>query len=108
MGSRKGIPNARTVELLDIAQELDCNPFEVLIHFAKRDYVALGLSEFTEKKSKTGEKILEPTISPETQMSAASKACEYLYPKRKAIEHSAGDGSELFEKLISGLSGNNT
>jgi hypothetical protein len=72
-GRPKGSPNARTQDLFDITEKLDCNPFEVLILFAKGDIEALGVSE----------------ISPDLRLRAAKDACDYLFPKRKAVEHSS-------------------
>lgn len=89
-GREKGTPNKTTQELHDLARELDCDPFKILLLFAKRDYAALGLPEYTMKVVGRGEdsiEIEELTISPELQQKSAKDAAEYLYPKRKAIEH---------------------
>jgi hypothetical protein len=102
--SRKGIPNKRTTDLLEIAHELECNPFEILLHFAQGNFTALGLPEWTEKTSKSGETYHEATISPELRQRSAKDACEYLFPKRRAVEHSGPDGTDLFTKLVENLS----
>lgn len=94
-GSRKGVPNMRTQELFDIAQNLNCNPFEVLIHFASGDYEALGYTQTKTITTKDGSTFEEWTISPELRQRSAKDACEYLYPKRKAIEHTGKDGEKL-------------
>lgn len=91
IGRPRGSLNARTQDLFDIAQRLDCNPFEILIHFAKGDYEALGYSQYQTKTSKDGTTFDELTISPDARLKAAEKACEYLYPKRKAVEISTED-----------------
>lgn len=85
-GRPQGSLNARTQDLFDIAQRLNCNPFEVLLYFAKGDYEALGYENHQIKVTKDGTTISELTISPELRQKAAKDACEYLYPKRKAIE----------------------
>lgn len=72
-GRPKGSPNARTQDLFEITERLDCNPFEVLILFAKGDAETLKVSE----------------ISPDLRLRAAKDACDYLFPKRKSIEHTA-------------------
>lgn len=87
-GRPKGSLNARTVDLLEISQRLECNPFEVLIHFAKGDYGALGYEKDQIKVTGKGETVSELTISPELRQRSAKDACEYLFPKRKAVEHS--------------------
>ena len=89
----------RTVELFEIAQEEGCNPYRVLLWFAKGDYKALGLPEYQSRvigKGKDQEMIEELTISPELRQKSAKDACEYLFPKRKAIEHTGKDGEKLF------------
>lgn len=107
-GRKKGTPNKSTSHLHELAEELGVNPFEVLLHFAKRDHVALGIPEYTFKVAGKGQDattIEEPTISPELQQKAAKDACEYLFPKLKSIEHAGKDGTDLFAKLLEDLSG---
>ena len=94
-GRTKGAPNKDTQTLQEKAKELGCDPFEILIHFAKGDYEKLGYKEYTYKQF--GENVVEElTIRPELRQKAARDACEYLYPKRKAIEHTGKDGEKLF------------
>lgn len=89
-GRVKGTPNRSTQELEALTRKLKCNPFEILIHFAKGDWEALGYdSGVIIKESKDGEStFMEYTISPELRAQCAEKACQYLHPKRKAIEMS--------------------
>lgn len=87
-GRAKGTPNKQTQTLQEIAERNNCDPFEVLIWFAKRDYDSLHLPEWIDKVGKDGAFIREATISPELQQKSAKDACEYLHPKRKALEHS--------------------
>mgnify|MGYP001237754844 CR=1 FL=1 len=88
MARPKGSMNFKTDYLFEIARKRGVDPFNILLRFAAGDWKGLGYKE--EKTTKfIGENSYEEyTISPELRMSAASKACEYLYPKRKAIEHS--------------------
>jgi hypothetical protein len=106
IGRPKGSPNLRTQELFAIAERLDCNPFEILLHFAKGDYEALNLPEWNEKSTKDGAKIKEPSISPELRQKSARDACEYLFPKRKAVEHSFDGDDDPISSFIERLSGN--
>lgn len=98
-GRPKGSLNARTSDLLDISERLKCNPFEVLIHFAKGDFKALGYDHHQIKVTKDGTTVSELTISPELRQRSAKDACEYLFPKRKAVEHTF-DSSMPDEDLI--------
>lgn len=106
-GREKGTLNKATQDLHDKAKELGVDPFEILLLFAKRDHEALGLPEYTMKVVGRGEdsiEIEELTISPELQQKSAKDACEYLHPKRKAIEHKLEtDTGKSLEEYLSGL-----
>ena len=85
-GRQPNTPNKKTIEAQEKADKLGIDPFEILLLYAKRDWKRLGYESGTTIKY-IGEKTLEePTISPELAASSASKACEYLLPKRKSIE----------------------
>lgn len=100
MARPKGSPNARTVQLHEIAEKLGCNPFEVLIHFAKGDFDALGYEKHQIKVTKDGGTEMELTISPELRQRSAKDACEYLYPKRKALEHTFNPKDAADDELL--------
>lgn len=102
MGSRKGVPNARTQDLFDLTQKLDCHPFETLLLYMKGDHEALGLPQYTVVSiTKEGEPIEKLTIPPELRQKSAKDACEYLFPKRKSIEHTGENGMDLFSQILS-------
>jgi len=50
--------------------------------------------------TKDGSTFEELTISPELRQKSAKDACEYLFPKRKAIEHSINPSSMDDDELI--------
>jgi len=106
-GRKKGTPNRDTQTLAEKAKEIGADPFETLILFAKGDWSALGYdSEYQIKVTKGGETVNEFTISPELRKSAASDACQYLYPKRKALEVTGAEGQPLsFVQLVKECSG---
>jgi hypothetical protein len=86
VGRQKGTPNKKSLALLERAQALGVDPFEVLLRFAKGDWQGLGYDSPTEIiMTKTGP-MEKDRITPDHRLSAASQACQYLYPKRKAIE----------------------
>jgi hypothetical protein len=107
IGRPAGSPNKRTEELFHLADKHDCDPFEILILFAKGDYESLGYPQTKTITTKDGSTFEEWTISPELRQKSARDAAEYLYPKRKAIEHTGKDGEKLptFEDYIKGLNG---
>ena len=104
-GRSKGTPNKRNQEIYELAEDLGCNPVKILMLFALRDYDQLGLSEFTETTTKSGDKIKEPTISPELQKSAASDLMPYMYGKRKPIDSNGDDSNDPVTAFIEALSG---
>lgn len=94
-GREKGTPNKKTRELEQMAEELGIIPFKQLLLFAKGDWKALGYdSAVVVRVGKNGETYEQERITPEMRFKATSESCAYLYPKRKAIEHS-GEVSNL-------------
>lgn len=91
-GRAKGTPNKDTQALIEAAERLGVNPFEILLHFAKGDFATLGYSEYQTRPGPDGSTYDVLTIEPELRARCAMKASEFLYPKRKAIEIT--DGSE--------------
>jgi hypothetical protein len=104
-GRKKGTPNKLTQDLMSKCEELGVDPFEVLLHFAKGDWKTLGYDTETRlvSASEFGE-ITEYTITPELRAKAAKDACEYLFPKRKAVEHSGSIDTGL-QSMIESLEG---
>lgn len=99
-GREKGTPNKKTNELMEKAKQLKCDPFEILCYFALGDWKKLGYKdEYTYAPTQKGEVIEKHVISPEIRQKAASEAAQYLYPKRKAIEHSGEVTQKIEDKL---------
>lgn len=96
-GRKKGTPNKFTQDLHLIAQEMGVNPFQILLSFAIGDCEGLGLPETTAFGA--------PTIPPELRQKSAKDACEYLFPKRKAIEHTGANGEDLFSQMLREIDG---
>jgi hypothetical protein len=93
-GRKKGTPNIRTKEALEIAEELGIDPFRILLQFAQGDWEGLGYtSEVYHKETAEGETTMGFVIPPELRQKAAGEATKYLYPQRKAVELS-GDGEK--------------
>lgn len=91
-GRSKGVPNRKTFDAVAIAEALECDPFEVLINFAKGDAPALGYSVAME-------------IPPEMRLQAAKEASQYLYPKRKSVEHSGEVRGGLLGQILGEING---
>lgn len=95
-GRQKGTPNKRVALLEDKCKELGVDPFTVLLLFAGGRWKELG---YASEKYVTGineygswEKW---TIDPAVRGKCAAEACQYLLPKRKAIELAADEDSGL-------------
>lgn len=100
-GRAKGTPNKKVGVLVEKCEELGCDPFEILLLFAKGDWEGLGYEsgEKVISVTKEGHEIFGDVISPETRAKCAKEACEYIHPKRKAIEIS-NDGENGFRVVI--------
>jgi hypothetical protein len=94
-GRKPGTPNKKTQELRDLADKLGVNPFEILLHFAKGNWEALGYEGPTVTKVTQGGVVVEDRISPELRSSSAREACKYLFPQLKAVEHSGPNGGPM-------------
>jgi hypothetical protein len=99
-GRVKGTPNKSTAELQALADKLGVNPFEILLRFAANDWKSLGYDERTRTVfSKTGEAVELDVIEPSERIQAAKSACEYLFPKRKAVEFTGANGENLITSI---------
>lgn len=104
-GRQKGTPNKDGVPLMQKAQELGIDPFEVLLRFAAGDWKTLGYDaeKFVAGVNEYGS-WEKHTIDPAVRMKAASEACNYLFPKKKAIEHS-GEAANMLAQTLAHLFG---
>lgn len=86
-GRKKGSRNKRGLELVEMAQELGVEPFEIMLLFAKGDWKALGYKQETYVTS-DGPKgtSYKNYIEPETRLDAAAHCSKYLYPQLKSVE----------------------
>jgi hypothetical protein len=85
-GRKPGTPNKRSMKLMEKAQALNIDPFEILLYLAAGDWKSLGYkSEMMIKYTKDTQNE-EFTIDPAVRARAAGEACSYLHAKRKSIE----------------------
>lgn len=87
MGRPKGSKNKNKTRVQELAEKLGVEPFQILLHFATGDWKALGYTTGTSTRySTSGEPYEVDLISPKDRLFAASEACNYMYPKRKAVD----------------------
>lgn len=100
-GRTKGTPNKSTLPLKQKAEELGIDPFKILLLFAEGDWQALGYKEeqFISSANDNGT-YYKYTIDPSVRKTAAKEACEFIFPKLKAIEHTGKDGESLAPQTV--------
>lgn len=74
-GRTKGTPNKKTQSLFDKCEAHGFDPFEALLEMAQEN------------------------IDPQIKLGALKEVCSYLYPKRKAIEHSGLTDPKILDEL---------
>lgn len=92
-GRKKGVRNKKAVEFQLILDQYNFSPGEELIYVyneAKEIYK-------TRKKNKN---YAGAMVSLDTMSSTADKICQYVYPKKKAIEHTGEVGILSFADLV--------
>jgi hypothetical protein len=107
-GRAKGAPNKLTREAIEILERLGCNPIEGMARIAAGDVpcrVCRGKGK-TLYQPAHGKELAERTcescygsgmeiITPELSGKMYAELANYIYPKRKAVEHSGPDGASL-------------
>lgn len=93
-GRQKGTPNKDTSHINDVCKRMGLDPIEALAYYAMGKYVELGLPEFIEKQGFQGVVVKELSIPIEIRVDCLKTLVSYMYPKRKAIEHSVSEESK--------------
>jgi hypothetical protein len=95
-GRQKGTPNKKTQDVMEVCERLGLNPIEVLARFALGDWNGLGYESAQIEVNHTEYgSVLKYTIDPGVRSKCAAELASYIFPKRKAIEHSGPDGDPL-------------
>lgn len=92
-GRKKGSKNKRTKELLMRAQEFGIDPFDCLMHIVNGDWKALGYDSPTKVVETENGVFHTDIIELKDRLIAAKEACSYLYPKKRAVEVTPGEGT---------------
>lgn len=70
-GRKQGVPNKRTAAVAERLHELHCDPLEGLVRLA-----------------------MDETLEPALRGRLYCELCKYVYPQRKAVEHSLAEDGE--------------
>lgn len=96
-GRQKGTPNRKTMEIEKLLEEMDFNPIEFLVYVAMGNWKAIGYDTATicTGYTKLGDPIVEERLNAKLRTDAAKEVASYVFPKRKAIEHSGPGGDTI-------------
>lgn len=92
-GRKKGSPNKKTVEFLTILEEKNFSPGEELIYVYQE---AKKLYQWRKKNRN----ISGAVTCLDTMATTADKICQFVYPKKKAVEHTGEVGILSFADLV--------
>lgn len=92
-GRKKGTPNKKTVELLQTLQKYNFDPAEALVHCYKE---AQKIFEYRKKRGN----LAGALVALDRMESPAAELAQYVFPKKKAIEHSGEVGVKTFADFI--------
>ena len=92
-GRPKGSQNKITKTAREIADRMGVCPMEILLHFANKDWKALGYESPTLLKITADGAHEVDRISAELRASCAKEAAKYIYPTQKAVEITTDDNS---------------
>lgn len=92
-GRKAGTPNKKTKELMEVLVKHDFEPAEALIYIYKQ---AKQIFEYRKQRSN----LAGALTAMDRMHDAASELAGYVYPKKKAIEHSGEIGVKTFADFI--------
>ena len=110
-GRAKGTPNRQHRNAWSVAIQAGVDPLEILLKFAAGDYKGLGYeSDVYHMETPSGEVKMGFVITPNMRLTAAEKACKFLYPTKMEaeVEHTVdksaevNEAAERLEKLLNG------
>lgn len=99
-GRKKGIPNKNSKEVAALVASNNCDPVKFLCALINNDWKMAGYkSEFEDQLTPKGDIIQKPVITLDHRVRAALDIMNYIYPKRKALEHTGEITSILKDSL---------
>lgn len=94
-GRKSGSVNLRTQDLVDLLESLNYSPVAKLIEVGAKAEAAY------EKASTSTDQLTRSTAHSYLRIaqSSASDLMPYLFPKRRAVEHTGAEGQPLFQSF---------
>lgn len=97
-GRKAGTPNKKTVEFQELLASKDFSPGEELIYIYREQ-----MKIFEARKLKGN--MAGCLLALEDAQMTANNICQYVYPKKKAIEHTGEVGIKTFADFMSAAKG---
>lgn len=95
-GRTKGTPNRENQRIMELANRLNIDPFEVLLKFAGNDWEGLGYdSPCEERHSKDGSVYYVDRITAKDRIMAAKEIANYMAPKRASVQVIAAENASF-------------
>lgn len=88
-GRPSGTLGSKTLQAIGILAEKGCDPLGILCDIAMGAKMTCGITI----EGMPMEVEVYPTL--DHRKDAAKELCQYVYPKRKAVEHSGIDGADI-------------
>lgn len=92
-GRKKGVPNKKTAELMETIAKLNFDPAEALVYCYKE---AQKIFDYRKKRNN----LAGALVALDRMETCASDLAQYVFPKKKAIEHSGEVGVKTFADFI--------
>lgn len=87
-GRPQGTLGSKTLQAIGIITAKGCDPLGILCDIAMGSKIQIGA---------TIDEVAYPTL--DQRRDAAKELCQYIYPKRKAIEHTGKDGDPIEHRV---------
>lgn len=98
-GRPRGSVGKRTLDAQKRLEELGCDPLKALAQIVN-NLTPEGLPYYSKKITRTGDVLEVAGYDAEVRARAAAELASYLYPKRKAIEHSGETDNNFSVEIV--------
>jgi hypothetical protein len=96
-GRPKGAVSQKTLEFTELAEKHGVRPGEIMMRVAKGERI-MALAYANKETGEFVEEHIMPTL--DQMLMADKEITQYVYPKRKAIEHGGPDGGPIIQSWV--------